>query len=457
MARSTLQARIIGDIFTNGSAFESMKVLCDEIGGRASGLRSGDLAQDFAEECFLRWNLDNVHCESFRIRSWERGPIDVAVSEPYERRITALALGNSCSTGPLGIDAEVVDVGYGHPDEFRGLGRRLRGKLALMSDGSPEGKRAVHRSEKMELCIRYGAVGMVFMSKFQGGIPVTGTCRHGVPSPIPGVGISKEDGEWMRRIIRGGRRVRMRIRMSNSMGDSRAANVIGEISGSEVPGEVIVACAHLDSWDVGSGAIDNASGSAVLLESARVLRKLAGRMRRTIRFILFMGEEIGLCGSRAYVEDHRDELDDIAMLLNLDIVGSPQKYVIHGHSEARPILTKFASELRGLGISGGVSERPTLHSDHQPFMLEGVPTMAISTRFENDVSRYVHTWADTPDKVPEKYLNDSSAVVALTLYRLASSKKRPARRYSPDETADMLIRHNLKDALVGEKEWKFER
>ncbi len=458
MARSNLQARIIGDIFTNGSISESMRVLCDEIGGRSSGVESGNLAQDFAEECFVRWGLDNVHREPFGIKSWKRGPIDVVVLEPREGRLVALSLGNSCSTEPAGIDAEMIDVGYGHPDEFKEIGRKnIAAKLALMSDGAPEGKRRVHRAEKMELCIEYGAVGMVFMSGYQGGIPATGTCRHGVISPVPGIGISNEDGEWIRRSIGNGRKVRMRIRMSNSMEDAEAANIIGEISGSERAEEVIVVCAHLDSWDIASGAIDNGSGSAVLLESARVLRKLAGRMRRTLRFILFMGEEIGLCGSKAYVEGHRDDLDSIAMLLNLDIVGSPQSYMTHGHPETKPVLTKLASELQSLGISGDVSERPTLHSDHQPFMLEGVPTMAVATQFEGDMSRYVHTWADTLDKVPEKYLNDSSAFVALTLYRLANSRRRPGTRLSPDETADMLIRHNLKEALVGEKEWKLKK
>lgn len=446
--------RIIGRTYTGGQIRENLTHLCDRIGGRLSGTKSGAMAEAFAARRFREYGLQDVHAEPFELLGWERGEMNCQVSSPLRKQIGAVALGNSPSTSTEGVFASVVDVGFGSAGEFEKKGEAVRGRIALVRSGAPPGHRSIHRVEKMTLSEKHGALAMVFVNGRPGNLPQAGTCQMGRIAPIPGIGVSKEEGDWIARLVAEGEEVRMRIRAMNRSGPATAANVVGEIPGTG--DEIVVVGAHLDSWDLGQGAIDNGTGSAVVLEVARVLGSLDEKPRRTIRFVLFMGEEFGLYGSKAYVKAHESELDRIAFLMNLDMVGSPTGLGLGGVDAAVPIFEEIAASLHEFGLAPKVGNRVGLHSDHQPFLLEGVPTCTVRSRLDPEQVRYYHSAGDTLDKARPAQLQDCAAVAAVVLWEIANLPDRPAPRLSPDQVKEILIRNGLRQPLELQGAWRWE-
>lgn len=454
---SQLRALIIGEVFASSEIRANLSMLCNEIGGRVSGTAPGDQAQDFVLQKLSDYGLDYVRLESFGLLGWERVSARASAVSPKEKELSGIALAYTPTTLPGGVTAPVIDVGTGHPREFEQLGEEIRGKIALLRVGTLPGERWLHRSEKMTHCIGYGAAGMLLRTNVTGDLPRTGTCQYGKLSTIPGMGISKEDGDWLVWMLEKGEDVVVNIHMKNRVGQAQAANVIGEIRGREKPDELVIVGAHLDSWDLGTGAVDNGTGSAVVLEAARVLAKCGERPKRTIRFILFMGEEFGLVGSKTYVALHHKELDRIIMMMNLDMVGRPYGYRVHGHEEAIPFLTSLAQSMKGLGMDPEkVSSRVGIFGDYEPFMIQGVPTMTIRSKLEDDVGRYYHTAGDTFDKLNFQSLNECAAIVAVTLMEMANAEEKIGTRMPQERVKKMLIEHNLKEPLEHQGNWPFD-
>ena len=453
-AGDELRERIIGRTYTGGEVRKNLTHLCDKIGGRLSGTPSGRKAEEYAAEKLLDYGLQDVHLEGFTMLGWQRGELNCEVTGPPRRRLRAIALGNTPSTPTEGVFAEILDVGFGSPGEFEEKGEEVKGKIVLCRHGAPPGHRSVHRVEKMSLSEKHGAAAMVLVNGTPGGVPQAGTCQVGRLASIPGISVSREEGEWMARLVATSEEVvRMRIRAVSRSGDVEARNVIGEIPGET--DEVVIIGAHLDSWDLAQGAIDNGTGSVVVLEAARVLASLGEKPRRTIRFILFMGEEFGLYGSKAYVEKHAAELDRVVFMMNLDMVGSPTGLGLGGVDDAVPLFTRLAASLHELGVAPEVSNRAGLHSDHQPFLLEGVPTCSVRTRLEEDQSKYYHSAGDTLDKARPADLQDCAAVAAVVLWEIANVQERPAPRLSGDEVRTILIRDGLREPLELEGSWRW--
>lgn len=446
-----IRERIVGRAYTGGEVRKNLTYLCDRIGGRLSGTDSGRRAEEYAAEKFSEYGLQNVHLETFSMLGWQRGELTCQVSGPVRRRISAVALGNTPSSPTKGVFASILDVGFGTPDEFEERGEAVRGKIVLCRNGAPPGHRPVHRVEKMTLCERYRAAAMVLVNGTPGNLPQAGTCKVGAIAAIPGISVSKEEGEWISRLVSSGEDVQMRIRVANRSGEVQARNVIGEIPGHL--DEMVIVGAHLDSWDLAQGAIDNGTGTAVVLEAARVLASLGERPRRTIRFVLFMGEEFGLYGSKAYVRDHSDELDRITFMMNLDMVGSPTGLSLGGVDAAVSLFKDLAESLHEFGLDREIPNRAGLHSDHQPFLLAGVPTCTVKTRLREGQGKYYHSAGDTLDKAIPSDLQDCAAVASVVLWEIASLPRRPAPRLSPEEVKKVLIRDDLREALELEGSW----
>jgi len=446
---------IFGEIFYNSEAYSNLRELSDDIGGRVSGTKAGYRAEKWALQKFRSYGLHNPHFERFEMPGWKRGSLTVEVLTAEKKILSAVALANTPSKAK--ITAKIIDAGFGHPDEFAELGDMIKGKIVLTEVGTLSGKRSVHRTEKVELASRYGATGFVLITNAPGNLPRTGTCKVGGYAEIPAISVSSEHGTWLRRYLKDHPEVKMKINMKNKTGMTHANNIIAEIIGTEKPNEVVIVGAHLDSWELGQGTIDNGVGAVSLLETARVLSLLDAKPKRTIRFILFMGEEFGLYGSKAYVKEHSSELENIVMMLNMDMVGDPYSFNSYGHEEALPFLKELATDLQGFGISADkVTNKAGLHSDHQSFTLAGVPAMSMRTTLDESMRRYYHSAGDTFDKASETYLNNAASVAATTLLRIANAEERVGRFYSDDEIRDMLIEHDLKEALSLTGYWRWK-
>ncbi len=443
----TIADRLLVECLGRPQAHEALGWLCDHVGGRTSGAGTGERAEEWAHELFTRWGLDNVRYEAFPVAVWTRGELEATVTAPVGWPLVALAHGNSPSSAD--VSAGVVDVGHGERGDFERRASDVRGAVALCDEGATPGQRVLHRTEKLKLAVEHGAAGLMILSSASGLLPRTGSCHRG-EAPIPSLGISQEDGQRLRRMIRDGATPEVHIRMTNTLTSGTARNVLAELAGRERPDEVVLAGAHLDSWDVAQGATDNGLGSAIVLEMARALAALGEKPRRTVRFALWAAEEVGLHGSKDYAQCHEAALGDHVAVMNFDMTGAPYGYWTPGHREPPPLLRDLSRQVAPLGIRGEFNHVASLHSDHQPFMLAGVPIVGLLAELVEEGRHYYHSVGDTFEKVSLPDLCRAAAVGAHTMWALADAADRPLPHLGPAEVRAMIDTARLYDALVAE-------
>lgn len=416
--------RLIAEVMTASELSANLRALAMP-GGRLSGSPNGEQAEEYVAQKLREYGLQNVHFEPFPMISWRDRSTEVTVlGDPPHRLEVAQALGNCTSTPAGGITGELVDVGRGTPQEFEAKGPLLNGRFAMAHYGE------IHRTEKMKTALEYGALGLIHVSHLDDQV-VVGVC-HKNPNPAPGVAICRTDGQKLAERMAAGETVKVNIKIDSELWACTPRNVVAEIPGTgPLASEVVIACAHLDSWHLAEGALDNGSGSAALLEAARALAKAHVTPRRTIRFVWFMGEEHGLCGSTSYVKAHKNELNRIIALINLDMPGEPRKFVTFGHPEVVKFLQAVATVLPGYELEPDVGESVHTESDHAEFMKQGVCCMSISGDLGPGV-KYYHTNGDKYDQVDRRGLNGCAAVAAVLTRRLADSDPRPTERLNPD-------------------------
>jgi Zn-dependent M28 family amino/carboxypeptidase len=264
-----------------------------------------------------------------------------------------------------------------------------------------------------------------------------------VPAPLPVLAVSWEAGLWLRRLSAGGGLV-LGLRVAAETRPGAVTNVVGEWRGRDlgVAGELVLLGAHLDSWDLGDGAIDNGTGVLAAMAAMQGLAAGGDRPRRTIRVVFFGAEEMGLAGSREYVRAHASSLPDVVAMMNLDMVGAPQGYGATGHAEADTLFARLVREpqLRDLGLSAEVDHGGGPGSDHQPFLLAGVPTIFVRSALPPDTPRWYHNAGDTLDKVDLGAVRATAAAVAAAVWTLADHPGRPLRHLSPEETQELVGR-----------------
>ena len=439
--------RLLAECLGRPQAHAALGELCDTVGGRTSGAPSGDRAEVWAFDQLANWGLEAVRYETVDVAVWQRGTLNAAVIASAGWRLTALAHGNCPRAAD--VTAAVVDVGHAERAEFERVRDSVRGQIALCDEGATEGKRRLHRSEKLGLAVEHGATGLMILSSADGGLPRTGVCHRG-ESPIPSIGIALEDGQRLRRLIDQGHRPTAHIAMSNTFTRGTARNVLADLRGHERPDEIVLAGGHLDSWDVAQGATDNGLGAAIVLEMARALAALGKRPRRTMRFALWAAEETGLCGSTAYVAAHAGALPDIKGVMNFDMTGDPYGYWTPGHPEPGPLIRGLARQLAPLGMRGECQHKAGLHSDHQPFMLAGVPVVCLLGELGAQGGRYYHSIGDTFEKVSLPSFARAAAVGAHTLWALADAPEPPLPHLDATEVRAMVDAADLYEALVAE-------
>ncbi len=438
---------LLAECLGNPVAHNELGRLCDAVGGRPAGGPAAAHAEEWAFDLFTKWGLEGVRFESFPIRAWTRGPLTVSALAPSKWSIIAMAHGQCPAKAD--VEAPVLDLGHGEVDDYNEAGESVLGKIILCDEGVRVGRRVLHRTEKLKLAVEHGAAGLVILSSASGGLPRTGTCYR-TEAPIPSLGISSEDGLRLRRMLEGGERPVVGIKMENGFHDAEGRNVLAEIPGTDAPDEVVLAGAHLDSWDVAQGATDNGLGSAIVLEMARALAALQERPRRTIRFALWAAEEIGLLGSNHYAAARTSELSDHVAVMNFDMTGDPHGFWSPGREGPDALLDGLSTQLAGLGMKRERTSKAGLHSDHQPFMLEGVPTVGLQATLPNDAGRYYHSVGDTFEKVSLPALARAAAVGAHTLWAIADAPQRPWPRLSPQEVRKMIDAADLYGALQAE-------
>ncbi|MGD8869201.1 MAG: M20/M25/M40 family metallo-hydrolase [Gemmatimonadales bacterium] len=409
--------------------------LIDTIGGRLSGTPTGTRSEAWAARWLRSFGLDSVWFEPVRIPVWRRGAVSVRVAAPALLRQRRLAVAAYGYTPSLSADSvPVVDIGRGNPATLDTISAGLEG-AGLLTDG-------VIGPELVTKAIELGAAAVLRISFEPGRLPQARVAPSAEPPvQLAILSLSREDGLWLRRQVAAGP-LSLAIRVEAETQSGTSLNVVGEWRGRDpaVAEEVFLLGAHLDSWDLGDGAIDNGTGVLTVMTAIQALAAGDMRPRRTVRVVLFSAEELGLLGSRHYVQEHADELSRLVAMMNLDMVGRPEAYGATGHAEADSLFGRLAEELEGLGLSSEVNHGGGSGSDHQPFLLAGVPTIYVQTSLPPDAPLWYHNAGDTLDKVDWRALRASAGAVAAAVWGLADHPGRPLRHLSAQETRQLVQR-----------------
>jgi carboxypeptidase Q len=456
--------KINDEVLQRSRAYPTLQEATSTIGHRLTGSENGRRAEEYTYNLFKQYGFTNVKYQPFEVEAWMRDTVHLEVaprkSDDFSY-IKAVALAHSPVEATL--QGLIVDVGNGLEADFEAAKDRVKGRVALMNIGisppNPELKN-LHRSEKTALAIKYGATGVIIINQVKGRVLLTGTASvTGQLIPIPAVCISLEDGDLIRRWMQTERNLEAHIYMRNSSNVIKARNVIATLKGSDLSREKIVIGGHLDSWDLATGAIDNGIGSFTVLEIARVFQALNLKPKRTIEFVMFMGEEQGLLGSKAMIDRmvKNRSINRVRYMINLDMAGNPIGFNAYGREEMIPFLTDIGSKIRAIDtvFQNKITSGAGLHSDHQGFMLEGIPVAAPVSNLDRSVYQCYHADCDNFKLVNKTHLDNSARFTAMLLYALANADQIPAKKLRADETRDFLVKQGLKEPLMIAGDWRW--
>lgn len=442
-----LDARIVGSICTTSRAYETVVELCDRFGGRFAGTSEERRAAEFLVNQLRSAGLQDAAIEEFRYQGWRRGrPAKLTTLAPVKRSVPCLALPYCPPTDPKGLVAEMLDLGDGTPADFEARSRDIPGRI-VMVNSKPllHLGRWVHRVEKYGRAVRAGACGFFFANHYDGLLPPTGALRFGRRAEIPGVGLSKEHASVLSRSARQAA-VRVRLVTMDEFITATGCNVLASLPGSNRRDCILVG-AHFDAHDIAEGADDNASGVAAVLEAVRAIAAARPSLRRTIRVAFWSAEEIGLLGSRAYVQKHRDELKHIRLYFNVDSLpaGRAKGIVTCGWPQFAPFLHRVA---RQIAYPLPFADQVNAHSDHYTFFLRGVPAVSLGNLEKLPEGRgFGHTAADTTDKVDSRDVQEAAAVLARLLVRFADAQHWPLTHRSRTWAVKHLHAVGLAEAM----------
>lgn len=403
------------------------------IGHRLTGSEQGRKAEAVADSLFRASGLDTVYTHPFEADAWARGSVKLTVGDGKGfLHLTCVALANTplaCS-----VEAPIVDAGNGLAEDLVRIGPAAKGATLLVNLGlvaAAEGTKNLHRSEKTALALKAGAASILFVNQVSGGVLLTGTASiDGALIPIPAACLATEDGTMLRERLSKGENLTARLEIRNTSERVTARNIVAELRGTKHPGEVILVGGHLDSWDLATGATDNGLGSFSILDLARLMQSMPFKPERTIRFVLFMGEEQGLLGSRALVDHYtrNSELERVRCMINLDMSGNPQGFGVGGPVGWKALITDACDRIARIdtaAFKGRSSEQIWLHSDHQPFLLKGVPVIYPLSDLGKHVYGCYHSSCDDIHLVEPHAMTNNVRFVGALLYELAAATTLP--------------------------------
>jgi carboxypeptidase Q len=438
----------------------NLRRLTDEIGGRIPGTPAFQRAADWGVAAFKAAGADAVHTEEFSIQhSWAEGATQVTATLYSGTTFPVHAV--SVAWAPALVAAKhvpIVDVGAGSAADFAKVGD-VAGRLVLVhtkilatwDDLFGEYDRA---PPIIALAVKGKAKAIAFMSTREHAILYRHTNSNaGEIDALPQLIVGRGDAERIARLLASGVPVWANLYIPNKIGPPiKTWNVVAEIRGSEKPDEFVVLGAHLDSWELGTGALDNGCNAALVIDALRAIKASGLKPRRSIRFILFSGEEEGLIGSRAYAREHRNELDNVAGVIIFDSgTGKITGFSTGGRKDVIPATQSMLAPLQQFGAlkSPATAESGT---DHFDFMLEGVPSFVADQEEANYMENY-HATTDTFDKVDFAQLKRNVAEATEFTFALANSTNRIGPRLNRSQVEQMLHETGMDQDLKSTGAW----
>lgn len=463
-AENTDLNRLVAAMLGETPVVEDLRSLTDRIGGRTTGSPENEAAIRWALDTFRRAGI-GAHAEKFEMpMQWQERAATAMIDGDATFRPRVVAKPFSAGTGKNGLSAPLRNGGSGSPGDFDRLGDQASGawlvvETAVLDDEvgldglfAEYGNAAAVERRALEA----GVAGIVFASSRRNDLLYRLVASRGPGNRLPLLIMEREEALRALRLLRRGDSLRLNAVIDIDGGHSyESRNVIGEIRGADSPDEIVIAGAHLDSHDLGTGALDNGANVAMLIDIARQMKLLGLQPRRTIRFALWNGEEQGLVGSWRYTEQHDAELDRIVVASAFDIgTGAITGFFTGGRARLVPIVDDYLRPVAGLGPFQQV-DVPVVGTDNFDFMIEGVPNLVAFQDDANYASNY-HAESDTFDKVDTQQLKRNSAIAAALIWGFANNDGQLPRQ--THEEIVTLIEHSdlekeMRDFAVWEQ-WK---
>ncbi len=442
----------------NSQAHNILKGICSHFGARLAGCEKAIQAEEYTSLLFRSYGYDQVFFQPFSLDQWIRGQASLQIdSAGVFRPVPSLALAYTPSAS---VNGRIVDVGNGLIEDYSGL--NVSGRIVLIYLGllpeTPPGVKNMSRACKLSFAIAQGAAGCIAINQEPGDLPVTGSASFdGQMIKIPALSISYDRGMKLKEQLKTQSCI-ARIVTENSIRPVTARNVVARLEGSKFPDETIVVGAHLDSWDISPGALDNASGVASVLDIARLFKSLNLQPARTIDFVLFMAEEQGHYGSESYLEEarHQNRLEGIRYMFNHDMTVNTYGFNFMCRYESDELFKAIGLLMQKADTSfaSSIAHFTYLGSDHAGFIFEGIPTFTPLNRYEK--THTYHTTGDVPELVTSAMLESNVKLSAMMLYALANAETLPATRFSPEQVRQYLIENNLQEELVISGAWLWD-
>ena len=419
-------ASLQSDALTSRRAFGFVQSLCDAVGPRLAGSPADRAAVAWGLRAMTELGFAGVHAEPVKVTHWERGEARAEIVGDSPRSLVVAALGGSVATPPGGITAGVIEATS--LAELEGLGASaVRGKIVFLDpimrrarDGGGYGEAVPSRTRGARLAQALGAVALLLRSI---GTDHDRFAHTGAKSrddhEIPAAALSVPDAETLHRVLQQEPATRVHVLLTpRALPPAAGANVVGDVKGRERPGEIVLIGAHLDSWDLGAGAIDDGAGVAIALETGRLIAALPQRPRRTVRVVLFANEEHGLEGGEGYAAAHASEAGAHVVATEADL-GSDAVFSVQwrGDPATQERFVSLARALAPLGVDRDDSEGG-VGADVTPLLALGVPVLEL----RQDASRYFdlhHTANDTLDKIDPPTLARAAAAFATAVWAAA--------------------------------------
>jgi len=442
-AASKLMPLILGD----SPMIENLRRLTDEIGGRVTGTPEMARAVQWGIAGFRAAGVD-VHTEKYSLPvTWKEVATRLTVLSPATNGspLRAVSEGWGPATPPAGIEANVIDIANGTDADFARAGN-LKGAILLahseIGSSWPDLFNEYMRPPAIiARAVKDGAAAILWTGARERLLLYRHTnSLAGEIDKIPQAVVAREDALKLARLVEANPgKVRAKLVMPNEIGGPiEQENVVGEIRGYEKPDEVVILGAHLDSWELGTGALDNGCNAALVIEAARGIKATGLLPKRTIRFILFTGEEQGTVGSLAYVKSHAAELDKIRGVIIFDSgSGRVPGYSLGGRRDTEPGLQQILKPLASWGVTEHTADA-SFGTDNFDFLLEGVPTFVANNEIANYLANY-HAASDTFDKVDQRELKLNTVIATLTAWGIADRAEPLGRRLSRAEL-DTLVK-----------------
>jgi Zn-dependent M28 family amino/carboxypeptidase len=433
---------VLGEVYSSDEAYLNLVHLCDIVGDRFAGSASERQGGEWLREKAERYGLRAPRLQQFGHTGWTRGPVSLRVLSPVEREVAAIALPYTPSAD---ITGEAIWVGQGEQEDYDKLpADACQGKIVASWAEStpPPGGHASHRREKTGRALAAGAKAFLFVNQNAGMMAITGSLTAGFEGELPALGLPREAGDYVRRLIESGP-VRLAIKIDSTFAETTSHNVLAELGPARGDGEYLLTGGHYDAHDVAVGAVDNTSGTVVVLEAMRALKRVESALPMPVRMILFACEEVGLLGAWHYSKEMAGELGRCRFVLNVDspVKAAPGDESLRtcGFPELVPYFQRLGQELK---YEFEVRDTISAYADHFPFSAAGVPSGTLGSRpTPGMVGRgWGHTPADTVDKVNPKALQAAAGLVARLLLRLAFEPEFPGRHRTAAEVEETIAK-----------------